>query len=191
MNSLIVGFGSDLRGDDGVGVAVVRRLAAGPLPEGVRCAEIGIGGIALVHELLAGCDRLVIVDAVRRGGAPGTVYVLAPVVPDLARLTAPERHDFLVEAHFADPYRALVLGRALGVLPVEVHVVGVDAAETDELSLELTPAVARAVPVAAERALRLASEGLARDLRSLATDGIGTAGQSPSPAPRSLSKGAS
>ncbi len=156
MNSLIVGFGSELRGDDGVGLAVIRRLNGGPLPEGARCAEIGIGGIALVHELLAGCDRLVIVDAVRRGGPPGTVYVLTPVVPDLAQLSPEQRHDFLVDAHFAEPYRALVLGRALGVLPLEIHVVGVEVTETDELSLELTAAVTRAVPVAAERALALA-----------------------------------
>lgn len=157
MNALIVGFGSDLRADDGVGVAVVRRLLAGPPPEGVRCAEVGIGGIALVHELLDGCDRLVIVDGVRRGGAPGTVYVLTPIVPDLAAMPEEERHRFLVDAHFADPYRALVLGRALGVLPRDLHVVGVEVAETDELSLELTPAVARAVPLAAQRALQLAS----------------------------------
>lgn len=157
MSALIVGFGSDLRADDGVGVAAVRCLMAGSLPEGLRCAEIGIGGIALVHELLAGCDRLVIIDAVRRGGRPGTVYVLVPVVPDLEQMSPEERHGFLVDAHFADPYRALVLARALGILPVEVHVVGVEVAETEELSLELTPAVARAVPLAAERALRLAT----------------------------------
>lgn len=156
MNALIVGFGSDLRADDGVGVAVTRSLMAGPLPDGVRCAEVGIGGIALVHELLAGCDRLVIVDGVRRRGAPGTVYVLTPIVPDLQQMSLDERHEFLVDAHFADPYRALVLGRALGVLPAELHVVGVEVAETEELSLELTPAVARAVPVAARRALELA-----------------------------------
>lgn len=155
--SLICGFGSDLRGDDGVGIAVVRRLEREPLPAGVRTADIGIGGIALVHELLAGCDRLVIVDAVRRGGAPGTVYVLDPQVADLATWTPEARHAFLVDAHFADPYRALVLGRALGVLPADVRVVGVEVAETEELSLALTPAVARAVPVAAERAVALAT----------------------------------
>ena len=151
--ALICGFGSDLRADDGVGIAVIRRLESGPLPDGVRCAEIGIGGIALVHELLEGCDRLVIVDGVRQGGAPGTVYVLTPVLDG----DAGEAQEALAESHFTEPYRALVLARSLGALPPEVHVVGVEVAETDELSLDLTPAVARAVPIAAERALALAA----------------------------------
>ena len=152
--SLIVGFGNELRADDGAGLAVVRRLAAAGLPDGVRAAEVGIGGIALLHELQDGCDRLVIVDAVRRGGAPGTVYVLTPVLPAAGDALA--IHGALADAHFAEPYAALVLARSLGVLPAEISVVGIEAGETDELSSELTPPVARAVAIAADRALALA-----------------------------------
>ena len=158
MKSLIIGFGNELRGDDGVGLAVLRALEAGPLPAGVRCADVGIGGVALVHELQAGWDRLVIIDAVQRGGAPGTVYVLTPQLPDLATLPEQERNDLLVDAHMAEPYHALVLARALGVLPERVDVVGVEAPETEDLTLELSPAVARAVPIAARRALELACD---------------------------------
>lgn len=157
MTAVIVGFGNDLRGDDGVGRAVVRELESRELPAGVRCADVGIGGIALLHELAEGCERLVIVDAVRRGGPPGTVYVLSPVIPDLERLTPRERHDELVDAHMAEPYKALVLARALGRLPADVHVVGVEVAETEELTMELSPAVGRAVLIAADHALRLAA----------------------------------
>lgn len=161
MRSLIVGFGNPLRGDDGVGLAALRALESGPLPDGVRCADVGIGGVALVHELQAGWDRLVIVDAVQRGGAAGTIYVLSPHLPDLGTMTPQERSDLLVDAHMAEPYRALVLAGALGVLPREIHVVGVEAPETEELSLELSAAVARAVPLAARRALALANEPVA------------------------------
>lgn len=154
MNALIAGFGAALRADDGVGVAVARRLLEGPLPGGVRVAEVGIGGVALVHELLDGVDRLVIVDAVRRGGAPGTVYTLVPRLP--VELGADEARA-VADAHLADPYHALLLARALGRLPEDVHVVGVEVAEVDELTLELSPAVARAVPIAARRALDLAT----------------------------------
>ena len=156
-----MGFGNPLRGDDGVGLAVLRSLEAGPLPDGVRCADVGIGGIALVHELQAGWDRLVIIDAVQRGGAAGTVYVLSPQLPDLAAMPAQERNDLLVDAHMAEPYHALVLARALGVLPPHIDVVGVEAPETEELSLDLSPAVARAVPIAARRALELACDPVA------------------------------
>ena len=158
MRTLIVGFGNPLRGDDGVGLAALRHLASEPLPDGVFCADVGIGGVALVHELQAGWERLVIIDAVQRGGAPGTLYVLSPKLPDLEGMTPEARHDLLVDAHMAEPYQALILARALGVLPREIHIVGVEAPNTEELTLELTPAVARAVPHAAQRALELASE---------------------------------
>lgn len=161
MRSLIVGFGNPLRGDDGVGLAALRSLEAGPLPDGVRCADVGIGGVALVHELQAGWDRLVIIDAVQRGGAAGTVYVLSPQLPDLGTMPRQERDDLLVDAHMAEPYHALVLAGALGVLPAVIHVVGVEAPETEELTLDLSPAVARAVPLAAKRALELASDSVA------------------------------
>lgn len=154
MTTVIAGFGNELRADDGVGLAVVRHIERTGVPDGVRCAEVGIGGIAMLHELFAGCERLVVVDAVRRGGAPGTVYVLTP------KLSPDAGHDALVDAHFTEPYAALTLARALGVLPAEIHVIGVEVAETEELSLDLTPAVLRAVPIAAERAVAMATESV-------------------------------
>jgi hydrogenase maturation protease len=157
MRSLIVGFGNPLRGDDGAGLAALRELEGGPLPDGVRCADVGIGGMALVHELQSGCDRLVIIDAVQRGGAAGTVYVLSPTFPDLAGMTPQAKRELLVDAHMAEPYSAMLLAEALGVLPAEIHVVGIEAPQTDDLTLELSAAVKRAVPVAARRALELAS----------------------------------
>jgi hydrogenase maturation protease len=156
MKSLIVGFGNPLRGDDGAGLAALRELEGLSLPSGVRCADVGIGGMALVHELQAGWDRLVIIDAVQRGGAPGTIYVLSPTFPDLEDMTAIGKRDLLVDAHMAEPYSAMLLADALGVLPAEIHVVGIEAPDTEELTLELSAAVRRAVPLAARRALELA-----------------------------------
>ena len=59
---LVACVGNVLRGDDGFGPAVAARLD-GKLPAGARLIETGIGGIALVQELLAGYEGLVIVDA--------------------------------------------------------------------------------------------------------------------------------
>ena len=152
-----MGFGNPLRGDDGVGLAALRELEGSVLPAGVRCADVGIGGMALVHELQSGWDRLVILDAVQRGGVPGTIYVLTPTFPDLAGLSADAKRELLVDAHMAEPYNAMLLADALGVLPGEIHVVGVEAPETEELTMELSAAVQRAVPLAARRALELAT----------------------------------
>lgn len=69
---LIVGLGSLLRQDDGVGCRVVERLQQCPLPPGVRVVDAGTGGLELL-ELLQGYDRVYLVDAMAARQAPGTI----------------------------------------------------------------------------------------------------------------------
>ena len=146
LRTLVAGFGNELRADDGFGVAVIHRLQArGPVP-GVNVIEIGTAGIRLAQELLTPYDRLVIVDAMARGGAPGTVYVVAVDAVEAAGE---------VDLHLAVPSRALAVAKALGALPREVFIVGCEPAEVDELTTELTPAVRAAVDTALEHIGRL------------------------------------
>ena len=99
VRTVVAGFGNVLRGDDGFGVEVVRRLQdEGGAPSGTVCLEIGTGGLALAQELLTPCDRLVIVDAMTRGGAPGSLYVLRVESVDTLRS---------VDMHMAVPARVL------------------------------------------------------------------------------------
>ena len=135
--TIVAGFGNVLRGDDGFGVEVVRRLeAAGSAPSGTVCMEVGTGGLALAQELLTPCDRLVIVDAMTRGGAPGSVYVLR--VEGVAALRS-------LDLHMAVPARVLELAKALGALPRDVYLVGCEPAVVDDLTMELSPLVQKAV----------------------------------------------
>lgn len=141
---LVAAFGNELRGDDGFGIAVLRRLearpaAARPTPD-VRFVEVGTGGIWLAQQLLSPCDRLIVVDAIRRGAPPGTVSVLK--VEEV-----PEASD--IDMHLAVPARALAVARALGALPPEIFFVGCEPMEVEELSLELTAPVQAAVEIAA------------------------------------------
>lgn len=146
---LIAGVGNVLRGDDGFGPAVVQALeAAGPLPAGVRTVEVGIGGLGLVHELMEGCDALVVVDAVDRGGAPGTLYVLEPEVPEIETIPEEQRPLVARDLHEIVPGRVLLMARALGILPPLVRMIGCQPGNTEEFALELTPAVRPAVPAA-------------------------------------------
>ena len=56
-----------LRGDDGFGLAVIQALSSATrVPQGLHAAEVGIGGISLVHELMDGYEALVLGDAVDR-----------------------------------------------------------------------------------------------------------------------------
>ena len=146
MRTLIAGFGNVLRGDDGFGVEVIRRLGErGPMP-GVELMEVGTAGIRLAQELLTPCDRLIIVDAMRRGGTAGTLYV---VQVDSVESTGE------VDLHLAVPSRALAVAKALKALPREVFIVGCEPAEVDELTTELTPKVRAAVNAALEHVDRL------------------------------------
>ncbi len=133
---LIAGFGNVLRGDDGFGVEVVRRLAEAAADVDAHFLEVGTGGIALAQELLTPYDRLVIVDAMMRGGAPGTLYVLE--VESVDTLTS-------VDMHMAVPSRALGLAQALGALPPQIYMVGCEPGTVDELEMSLSPAVSGAV----------------------------------------------
>src|SRR5215470_1815975 len=115
MRTLIAGFGNVLRGDDGFGLEVIRRLEQrGSIP-GIELMEVGTAGIRLAQELLTPCDRLIIVDAMKRGGAPGTVYVV--------RVESVEAAGE-VDLHLAVPARALAVAKALRALPRDVFIVG-------------------------------------------------------------------
>lgn len=152
MNGILVaGMGNVLRRDDGFGVEVARRLAGdASLPDGVRVVEVGIGGIHLVQELMAGYDALVVIDAVERGSEPGTVHLLAAEVPDLVGWSDDERGDFLADTHYTTPAKALILAKALGVLPPRVYILGCQPADAAELGIGLSGMVERAVAEAVE-----------------------------------------
>jgi len=138
---IIVGcVGNVLRGDDGFGPAVAERLTG--LPEEAEVVETGIGGIALLQELLAGCDGLVLIDAVDRGERPGTLFLIEPEVQEA---------EHVPDVHLANPERVLTMAKSLGALPERVLIVGCQPAEIDELEQSLSPAVDRMVDEAASR----------------------------------------
>lgn len=148
MRILVAGVGNLLHGDDGFGVEVARRLAARTLPAGVDVIETGIGGIALVQELQAGYDALIVLDAVDRGRPAGTVLVIEPDVIDVFMMSPIERHDMLADMHLATPERALMVANALGVLPARRLLVGCQPLEIEVLRVGLSAVVAAAVEVA-------------------------------------------
>ena len=148
--TLIAGFGNVLRGDDGFGVEIIRRLEAQPLPPGVTLMEVGTAGLRLAQELLSPYDHLIVVDAMTRGGAPGSVYTLR--VDEVAPATE-------VDMHAAIPSRALAIAKALGALPADVHLVGCEPEGVDELGAALSPAVRQAIAPALTRIRALMESG--------------------------------
>ena len=137
---LVAAVGNILRGDDGFGAAVAAELDG--LPDGADVIETGIGGIALLQEILAGCDGLVLIDAVDSGDRPGTVSLINPVI---------DAPSHVPDVHLSNPRRVLMMAKAMGALPERVVIVGCQPNGVDDLEQGLSLAVERAVPIAAAK----------------------------------------
>ena len=164
MRVLIAGVGNVLRADDGFGVQVARRLEHHSFPDGVRVVETGIGGIALVQELQEGWDALVVVDTVDLDRPPGHVVLIEPDVVDVHTLSWADRHDLLADMHLTTPDRALMLAKALGVLPTRVLEVGCIPEDAHAVGETLSGPVLAAVDVAVTEVIRHVSELTAHDV---------------------------
>jgi len=155
---LVAGVGNQLRADDAFGVVVAHRLMEMDLPEGVKVVETGIGGIALVQELQEGYDALVVIDAVDRGRPPGHVMLILLDVPHVDDMEWGERYDFLADVHLATPERALIMSKALGVLPENTLMVGCQPVDAETPGIPMSPEVTAACDVAVREVLRHLNE---------------------------------
>ena len=154
MNTLILGLGNPILTDDGVGIYVVREVAARCGRDGVAFAEASVGGLRLL-DVIAGCERLVLVDAIQtRDGRPGDVYRLHP--NDLrVSLHSGSTHDLSLPG-------ALALGRGIGmVLPEDKDVVifAIEVEDVLTFGEGCTPVVAAAIPGAVEIVLAELADG--------------------------------
>ena len=141
---LVACVGNALRGDDGFGPAVARRLAGSARSDEADVAEFGIAGIALVQRLMDGYDGVIVVDAIDRGKPSGTVVELEPDVPDVSGLPWETLCGVLGDLHETKPARVLIMARSLGCLPPRIRILGCQPQTTDP-GTELSPAVAAAV----------------------------------------------
>lgn len=155
---LVVGVGNVLHGDDGFGVEVARQLADREMAPGVTVAETGIGGIHLIHELMAGYDALIVIDAVDHGRPPGTVLVITPQIVDIHDLPLEQRHDLVADMHLATPDLALTIAKAVGVLPERTIMIGCQPVEIETLGIGLTEVVQQSVRTALIEVERCVSE---------------------------------
>jgi hydrogenase maturation protease len=72
---LIAGLGDKLRGDDGLGVFVIDEFKKKKLPENVDVEDYGTGIFGLIDKLNK-YDKIILIDAIKKGGKPGEIYKL-------------------------------------------------------------------------------------------------------------------
>lgn len=151
---LVAGVGNIFLGDDGFGVEVARRLAKHDLPDWVAVGDYGISGVHLAYDLADGVKTAILVDAMPRGGEPGTVYVVEP-----ERQANGERPAMaLLDGHGMQPDVVLGMLDTLGADVGRVLIVGCEPG-TAEPGMELSAPVAAAVDEAVRIVLELIEAG--------------------------------
>ncbi len=122
---LIACIGNIFLGDDGFGVEMAQRLMRRSYPHYVEVIDFGIRGVELAYTLLDDYDELILVDAVPRGGSPGTLYLLEI---DMENIPAGDATRVTLDAHSMDPVRVLAFARLLGARPIHALLVGCEPA---------------------------------------------------------------
>lgn len=146
---LIAGVGNELRQDDAFGILLAQKLQLEALfPPSVKVMEIGSAGIHLVQQLFDKYDVLVLLDIVKWGGKAGTIHFKEVDVKDIALLPADEKNEFLADMHYINPLKALMMAKALNVLPKLVLFLGCESKEHEEIGIGVSSAVQAAIPVA-------------------------------------------
>ncbi|MCP4901739.1 MAG: hydrogenase maturation protease [bacterium] len=144
--TLVLGIGNPTRRDDGIGIQVVRHLRSLSLAATFDIEEASCDWLALL-DLLVAYDRVVIVDAVQLGKAPGTVVQMD--ISDLPNLGSRRCHTTL---HDLDLVSVVELGRQLGYqLPEVIQIVGVEAEYMESFSEACSPLLLNSLDEACDR----------------------------------------
>ncbi len=124
MTTIVIGVGNRDRGDDAVGPIVCDRLRArypADAPLRVIVCEGSILDLALHWQ---SDDHVVIVDAMQPGTAPGRVVTFDATAEPLPTPGAVSTHEIDVSV-------AIELARAIGRMPAQLLLIGVEAAQTE------------------------------------------------------------
>jgi hydrogenase maturation protease len=115
---LIAGIGNIFLGDDAFGVEVARSLSRRTLPGEVQVKDFGIRGFDLAYTLLDPWHTVILVDALPRNEAPGTLVLLESDLGD------PGAVGMDLNPHGMDPLRVLNLAASLGPITAHILVLG-------------------------------------------------------------------
>jgi hydrogenase maturation protease len=141
---LIAGIGNIFLGDDAFGSEVAQRLLRLPPRDGVAVIDFGIRGLDLMYALGDGLNLAILIDAVPRGEAPGTLFLLEPLLDQDGAQGSPSPLD----THSMDPLKVLRAVASNGALPARTFIVGCEPSpfpDEDEVQMEMSPPVRAAV----------------------------------------------
>lgn len=143
----IIGCGNPLAADDGVGVRIIEELKKINLPHKVQIIEAGNDPFQLL-EFIKGKEKVILVDAVKGGGVPGSIYRILP--EDIKHSS--NKSLSLHEVNISD---VLELGKSIypEEMPDDLVIIGIEAESTDDFSVGLSKPVENAVLLAVNKIL--------------------------------------
>jgi hydrogenase maturation protease len=117
---LVIGLGNELRGDDGAGVEVARRLRGVAAAAGID-VRVQQGEPAGLIDAWSGRKAVLVVDTMRSGAALGTVCRF-----DVSREPLPAQLRGFPSTHALSLAEVFELARAMGQLPPRVVVFAIE-----------------------------------------------------------------
>jgi hydrogenase maturation protease len=130
--TVVIGLGNPLMADDGMGIAALERLRVTGVPAGVELVDGGTWGMNLLPTIEA-AGRVLLMDAIDAGGAPGSLHVLE-------RAQIPRYLATKISPHQVDLRDVLALAELRGNLPEQTVAVGLQPQRV-EMSCGLSDAV--------------------------------------------------
>ena len=137
-STVVLGLGNPLMGDDGVGLVALETLRRNyDFAPDVQLEDGGTLGLALLP-LVEEADSLLVLDAVRLGGHPGTTVVLQGE-------QIPRGLSLKVSPHQAGFLEVLALAGLRGRLPARLTLIGMEIVRAD-YACSLSPEIRGALP---------------------------------------------
>ena len=149
---LIAGLGNLLLRDDGVGVHAVRRFQKSA-DKRYRAVEVGCAVLDALH-LLEWSDKILLIDAMKAGGVPGTVYWV-PSIEELDDGTIPAS---LHELSIIQALRMINQTRS-----PEVAIIGIEP-EIIDYGLDLSKSVEAALPLVLQTGAKTVEKWLQKNI---------------------------
>ena len=135
---VIMGIGNLLLKDEGIGVHAINALKReNELPENVELIDVGTSTLDAL-QMFDDLDKLIVIDAVKGGGKPGTIYKFKPGEICSVNRVATSLHQLgFIEA--------LSIAERLGKVPRDVIIIGIEPKEVSS-GLELSPEIEEKIP---------------------------------------------
>jgi hydrogenase maturation protease len=133
----VLGIGNPLCSDDGIGIRVIEKMRESGKQKDVQLID---GGTSpdLFSLLDEDVTKLIIVDALKGGGRPGSIYRLVIRDSNISEETP-------VSLHGLGVLDSLLMMKKLGMRRPEVVIVGVEPAAVSP-GLKLSPQIEKVVP---------------------------------------------